>query len=146
MELVFDEIKTHLNGRPVHLRSKTPRGVVQELYGLFLAHRIIRQVMSDAAQAEKLEPDRLSFMDTLRVLQNHFFEGTHVLSRPMVPTADRGSRPASPPSTPKPLVSACHSTQNQTLGQETPQTSELSATVKTLCGISSYSLIHGHWA
>jgi len=73
-ELVFDEIKTHLNGRPVHFRSKTPRGVVQELYGLFLAHRIIRQIMSDAAQAEKLEPDRLSFMDTLRVLQSHLHE------------------------------------------------------------------------
>ena len=67
--------KLHLNGRPeLHFRSKTPRGVVQELYGLFLAHRIIRQIMSDAAQAEKLEPDRLSFMDTLRVLQSHLHE------------------------------------------------------------------------
>jgi hypothetical protein len=73
-ELVFDEIKTHLNGRPVHFRSKTPRGVVQELYGLFLAHRIIRQIMSDAAKAKELEPDRLSFMDTLRVLQSHLHE------------------------------------------------------------------------
>jgi hypothetical protein len=73
-ELVFDEIKTHLNGRPVHFRSKTPRGVVQELYGLFLAHRIIRQIMSDAAQAKKLEPDRLSFMDSLRILQSHLHE------------------------------------------------------------------------
>jgi len=73
-ELVFDEIKTHLNGRPVHLRSKTPRGVVQELYGLFLAHRIIRQIMSDAAEPQQLEPDRLSFMDSLRVLQSHLHE------------------------------------------------------------------------
>jgi hypothetical protein len=73
-ELVFDEIKTHLNGRPVHLRSKTPRGVVQELYGLFLAHRIIRQIMSDAAEPQKLEPKRLSFMDSFRVLQNHLHE------------------------------------------------------------------------
>jgi hypothetical protein len=73
-ELAFDEIKTHLNGRPVHLRSKTPRAVVQELYGLFLAHRILRQVMSDAAAPEKLEPDRLSFMDSFRVLQSHLHE------------------------------------------------------------------------
>jgi hypothetical protein len=73
-ELVFDEIKTHLNGRPVHLRSKTPRCVVQELYGLFLAHRIIRQVMSDAAEPQKLKPNRLAFMDSYRVLQSHLHE------------------------------------------------------------------------
>ena len=73
-ELVFDEIKTHLNGRPVHLRSKTPRGVVQELYGLFLAHRIIRQIMSDAAEPQNLEPKRLSFMASFRVLQQQLHE------------------------------------------------------------------------
>lgn len=73
-ELVFDEIKTHLNGRPVHLRSKTPRGVVQELYGLFLAHRLLRQIMSDAAAPQQLEADRLSFVNSFRVLQSHLHE------------------------------------------------------------------------
>jgi hypothetical protein len=68
-ELAFDEIKTHLNGRDLLLRSKTPRGVVQELYGLFLAHRVIRQVMADAAGARDRDPDRLSFTNSLRVLQ-----------------------------------------------------------------------------
>jgi Transposase DDE domain/Insertion element 4 transposase N-terminal len=75
-ELVFAEIKTHLNGREVHLRSKTPRGVIQELYGLFLAHRIVRQVMLDAAQEAKLDPDRLSFTNTLRILQAQLPEGS----------------------------------------------------------------------
>jgi hypothetical protein len=73
-ELAFDEIKTHLNGRELLLRSKTPRGVVQELYGLILAHRILRQVMLDAATATKLDPDRISFTDSLRVLQCHLHE------------------------------------------------------------------------
>lgn len=73
-ELAFDEIKTHLNGREVLLRSKTPRGVVQELYGLMLAHRIIRQVMLDAAATRDLDPDRLSFTDTLRILQCRLHE------------------------------------------------------------------------
>lgn len=74
-ELVFDEIKTHLNGRDVHLRSKTPRGVVQELYGLLLAHRIVRQVMSDAAElSQPIEPTRLSFTDSLRIIQSHLHE------------------------------------------------------------------------
>lgn len=73
-ELAFDEIKTHLNGRDLLLRSKTPRAVVQELYGLFLAHRVIRQVMTDAAQRRRLDPDRLSFTATLRVLQCRLHE------------------------------------------------------------------------
>ena len=73
-ELAFDEIKTHLNGRELLLRSKTPRGVVQELYGLLLAHRILRQVMADAASSRRLDPDRLSFTGTLRILQCHLHE------------------------------------------------------------------------
>lgn len=73
-ELAFDEIKTHLNGRAVALRSKTPRGVVQEFYGLLLAHRVIRQVMLEAAHRRALDPDRLSFTGTLRVLQCHLHE------------------------------------------------------------------------
>lgn len=73
-ELAFDEIKTHLNGRELLLRSKTPRGVVQELYGLLLAHRVIRQVMVEAAGTQGIDPDRLSFTNTLRVLQCHLHE------------------------------------------------------------------------
>lgn len=73
-ELAFDEIKTHLNGRELLLRSKTPRGVVQELHGLFLAHRVIRQVIADAADLRRLDPDRISFTNTLRVLQCHLPE------------------------------------------------------------------------
>jgi hypothetical protein len=37
-ELAFDEIKAHLSVRAVPIRSKTPAGVVQEIYGLILAH------------------------------------------------------------------------------------------------------------
>lgn len=73
-ELAFDQIKTHLNGRELLLRSKTPRAVVQELYGLFLAHRVIRQVITDAAERRGVDPDRLSFTGTLRVLQCRLHE------------------------------------------------------------------------
>jgi hypothetical protein len=73
-ELAFAEVKTHLNGRAVLLRSKTPRGVVQELYGLFLAHGIIRQVMLDAAGAAQLDVDRLSFTNSLRIVQAQLHE------------------------------------------------------------------------
>jgi hypothetical protein len=68
-ELAFDEIKTHLSGRAVPIRSKAPAGVVQEVYGLVLAHYVVRQVMHDAAVVASQDPDRLSFIDSLRVLQ-----------------------------------------------------------------------------
>ena len=40
-ELAIDELKTHERERPV-LRSQTPAGVVQEIYGLLLAHYVVR--------------------------------------------------------------------------------------------------------
>jgi hypothetical protein len=67
-ELAFDELKTHLSGRDVPIRSKTPAGVVQEVYGLVLAHYLIRRVIHDAAVAASADPDRVSFAGTLRVL------------------------------------------------------------------------------
>src|SRR4051794_15300157 len=68
-ELAFDEIKTHLSGRAVPIRSRAPAGVVQEVYGLVLAHYVVRRVMHDAAVVASQDPDRLSFIDSLRVLQ-----------------------------------------------------------------------------
>lgn len=76
-ELTFDEIKTHLNGRAVALRSKTPAGVVQEVYGLMLAHYIIRHVMHDAATSGCVDPDRLSFSNTLAVVQSQLPEAPY---------------------------------------------------------------------
>ena len=68
-ELTFDEIKNHLGGRPLALRSKTPGLAVQEVYGLLLAHYVVRRVMHDAAVTASADPDRLSFSNALRVLQ-----------------------------------------------------------------------------
>ena len=73
-ELALDEIKTHLSGREVPVRSKKPAGVVQEVYGLVLAHYLIRRVMHDAALVGSVDPDRLSFSDSLRVLHCHLPE------------------------------------------------------------------------
>jgi hypothetical protein len=77
-ELAFDEIKTHLIARAVPIRSKTPAGVVQEIYGLMLAHHVVRRVMHDAAVVASQDPDRLSFIDSLRVLQCQLPESPHV--------------------------------------------------------------------
>jgi Transposase DDE domain/Insertion element 4 transposase N-terminal len=65
VELVIDEIKTHERAQRKVLRSKTPEGVVQELYGLFLAHYAVRVMMAQAAREAGLDPDRLSFSEGL---------------------------------------------------------------------------------
>ena len=68
-EFALDEIKTHLSGRAVPIRSQTPAGVVQGIYGMILAHYVVRRVMHDAAVVSCQDPDRLSFTDSLRILQ-----------------------------------------------------------------------------
>jgi hypothetical protein len=67
----LDELKVHqVDRRPApHLRSRHPREVVQEVYGLVLAHRAIRCLMAEAAARAHLDPDRLSFTGTLRLLR-----------------------------------------------------------------------------
>jgi transposase IS4-like protein/DDE family transposase len=67
-ELAIDEVKTHQKEKPV-LRSKTPQGVVQEIEGLLLGHYAVRALMAEAAAQEGLDPRRLSFTGTLKVLR-----------------------------------------------------------------------------
>jgi hypothetical protein len=66
IESALDELKTHQRGPGVVLRSKTPEGVLQEAYGLLLTHYAIRRLMHDAALAADLDPDRISFLQSLR--------------------------------------------------------------------------------
>lgn len=69
IENVFDEFKTHLRGRQAVLRSKTPELVEQELYGFLLAHFAIRGLMHEAALKADVDPDRLSFLHTVRIVR-----------------------------------------------------------------------------
>jgi transposase IS4-like protein/DDE family transposase len=68
IETAFDEIKTHLRGSKVVLRSKLPDLVRQDVFGLLLAHYGVRFVMHDAALSEDISTDELSFVHTLRVV------------------------------------------------------------------------------
>lgn len=65
IELVIDEIKTHERAQRKVLRSKTPEGVRQELYGIYLAHYAVRVLLAQAAVEAELDPDRLSFTEGL---------------------------------------------------------------------------------
>ena len=64
-----DELKTHQLDRLVHLRSRTPCGVLQGLYGVLLAYNAVRYSMHEAALAVDIDPQRLSFIHALRVLR-----------------------------------------------------------------------------
>src|SRR5215472_14441067 len=59
-------------GQP--MRSKDPALVRQELYGLLLAHYIVRWWMHHSAQEVCLDPDRLSFTHAVEVLDTACYE------------------------------------------------------------------------
>ena len=81
-ELAIDELKTHQRERPV-LRSQTPAGVVQEIHGLLIGHYLIRVLMQEAAAEQGVDPDRISFTATLKILRCRL---------PECPTSQRGRR------------------------------------------------------
>jgi hypothetical protein len=69
IETTLDELKTHLRGAQIVLRSKTPELVRQEFYGLLMAHFAIRGLMHEAALHADEDPDRISFLHSTRVVQ-----------------------------------------------------------------------------
>jgi len=69
IETALDELKTHLRGAKIVLRSKTPDLVRQEFYGFMLAHFAIRGLMHEAALTAHEDPDRLSFLHAVRVVR-----------------------------------------------------------------------------
>ncbi len=69
IETAFDELKTHLRGARIILRSKTPDLVRQEFYGLLMAHFAVRGLMHEAALSADTDPDRLSFLHAVRVVR-----------------------------------------------------------------------------
>jgi hypothetical protein len=69
IETALAELKTHLRGAKLVLRSKTPDLVRQEFYGLMMAHFAIRGLMHEAALKADTDPDRLSFLHAVRVVR-----------------------------------------------------------------------------
>ena len=69
IEGALAELKTHLRGARIVLRSKTPELVRQEFWGLLLAHFAVRGLMHEAALRADEDPDRLSFSHAVRVVR-----------------------------------------------------------------------------
>src|SRR3989440_5176884 len=86
VELVIDEIKTHERAQRKVLRSKTPEGVRQELYGIYLAHYAVRVLLAQTAVEAELDPDRLSFTEGL-------FELTEMISLALTLEPEEATQP-----------------------------------------------------
>jgi len=69
IETALDELKTHLRGAKIVLRSKTPDLIRQEFYRLMMTHYAVRGLMHEAALKADQHTDRLSFLHTVRVIR-----------------------------------------------------------------------------
>jgi hypothetical protein len=78
IETALDELKTHLRGSRIVLRSKTPDLVRQEFYGLMMAHFAIRGLMHEAALKADEDPDKLSFLHAVRVVRRKIARFTSI--------------------------------------------------------------------
>lgn len=64
-----DQLKTHLRGPGKVLRSRLPDLVYQEIYGYLIVHHAISALITKASRAADLDPDRISFAQTLRLIR-----------------------------------------------------------------------------
>jgi len=77
-EIGYDEVKTHLLDRQESIRSKTPEGVRQELWGIALAYNLVRVEMERVAAEAGVPPTRISFVAALSMIRDEF----HTLALP----------------------------------------------------------------
>lgn len=62
-----DQLKTHLRGPGKILRSRLPELVHQEIWAWLLVHHALTALITRAADAADLDPDRVSFVRALRI-------------------------------------------------------------------------------
>jgi transposase IS4-like protein/DDE family transposase len=68
------QIKTHLRGPGKVLRSRKPDTVRQEIYGFLLAHYAVSALICRAATEADIDPDRVKFLRTVRVLRHEVID------------------------------------------------------------------------
>jgi hypothetical protein len=66
-ETANDQLKTHLRGPGRILRSRLPDLVHQEIWAWLIVHHAIAALITAAAEAADLDPDRISFTKALRI-------------------------------------------------------------------------------
>jgi hypothetical protein len=73
-EVTLDEIETHQRLTEGPLRGLTPGRVTQELYGLVLAHYVVRVLMHEAAVQAGVAPTQLSFVHGVELIRQAILE------------------------------------------------------------------------
>jgi hypothetical protein len=68
-ETALDELEIHQRGPARILRSKSAEMVKQEIWALLLTHYAIRDLICQAVGHADIDPDRLSFIRSLRVIR-----------------------------------------------------------------------------
>lgn len=82
LEIGNDEIKTHLLDRQEAIRSRTPVGVRQEIWGILIAYNLVRVEMERAADEAKVEPTQISFVNAVALIRYCWLIST---TRPLAP-------------------------------------------------------------
>lgn len=72
IELGYDEVKTDMLDRQEAIRSKTVKGVLQELWAIALAYNLVRLEMERIAEEAEVEPSRVSFVMSLRLIRDEW--------------------------------------------------------------------------
>lgn len=73
-ESAFDEIETHQMHPGRVLRSRTPELVRQEIWALLMTHYAVRAFIVEAADDSGEDPDRYSFIRTIRVIRRQVID------------------------------------------------------------------------
>jgi hypothetical protein len=63
------QLKTYLRGPGRVLRSQSPDMVHQEIYGYLLTHYAISALICEAATEADIDPDRIKFKRTVRIVR-----------------------------------------------------------------------------
>lgn len=72
IEMAYDEVKTHLLAREECIRSRTPAGIRQELWGIALAYNLIRLEIERVADELGVVPTRISFVNALDLIRDEW--------------------------------------------------------------------------
>lgn len=72
IELGYNEVKRVMLAREESTRSKSPRGVAQELWGLATAYNLVRVEAEKVAAEARVPPIRISFVAALSFVENAF--------------------------------------------------------------------------
>ncbi len=92
VETLLDEIKVHQQDGRLVLRSQSPDRVEQEVWGVLLLHRALRKLIHDTALVEGIDPDRLSFTHTVKVVRRQVVRRALFPPPPDGPDPGRGDR------------------------------------------------------